>query len=187
MEQARKAFMRNKDYRNRPGFHFGGNDYFIDRFGKELPIQGRSYSMSISKVNDEPAQVHVETAKTTPQGIIRRKKNFEVGGLHNKRAKWLGKHFPIPHVKFNIDDMLGIPESVKHDQIDEEEEDYYDEEEDESPENEEEEESLDKEEEEEISEEKTEKAVDIFTRKLKKAGFSDEKIHLVKKMLFDIL
>ena len=76
MYNARKAFLRSKNDKTPPGWSFGLESPFVDQDGNPLPIRGAAYSISMSKLNDEPTKVSVETARTSPQGVIRHKKNF---------------------------------------------------------------------------------------------------------------
>ena len=78
MHFSQKAFFKNKNSRTPPGFHFGIDHPFQDRFGELVPVNSSAYSWSYKQVNDEPAEVTIETVRKTPQGTIRKKKNFEI-------------------------------------------------------------------------------------------------------------
>lgn len=71
-----RAFMLSKNDKISPGWSFDRNNNFMDMSGHVLPVNGGSISVSMSKVNDEPADIKVETTKITPKGIIRHRKNF---------------------------------------------------------------------------------------------------------------
>ena len=182
------TFMRNKNSRIPPGWSFGFNDQFEDRTGHVLPM--RSVSIAMSKVNDEPARVHVETAHSTPQGIIRKKRNFEIGRKSRMKRRGTKCEHEPKRVSFDLganeeEDEYSDPivegeyEEDVDDAVDELKTEIMDEFKD-SIEN-----SLDKNSEPDVDE--AEEAVDVLTKKLKRAGFSSEKIKLVKKMIFDVL
>ena len=197
MYNARKAFLRSKNDKNRPGWSFDINSPFVDKYDNPLPIQGASYSISMSQLNDEPTKVHVETAKTTPQGVIRHKKNFEIDRKRRTQYKpkktshvsWDLPPDPVQDLKQEVEQEMkqdvealddSTEEDIHSDDSTEEEETIYTEhvpDEDDSHSDH----SADK------SDDDIEEAIDIFTQKLKESGFSKAKINLVKKMLFNAL
>ena len=108
MYNAKFAFLKSKNDKTPPGFNFGIESPFVDKNDNPLPIfgssppvlspeplfteqnppiEGAAYSISMSKVNDEPTKVQVSTARTTPQGVIRHKKNFEIDRKHRMKYK----------------------------------------------------------------------------------------------------
>ena len=179
MHPSQKAFYKNKNSRTPPGWHFDINHQFMNQFGNLVPINTSSMSWSYEKHNDEPAHVTIETVKKTPQGTIRKKKNFEID-RHNRV-----KHKPHKHVKFDLDDPnAGKPKY--EDYSDEEEEELSDEAEGLQDEiNEEMKEKITDEDEPEADE--ADEEVDELAKALRKKGFSKYKIDLVRKMIYDIL
>ena len=177
MNRAKNAFLRSKNNKIPPGYSFGLSNQYVDDYNNPLPIRGSSYSFSISQKNNEPAKVHIETARTSPQGIIRHKKNFEID--RKQRMKYKPKPAP-KHVSWNLhnsDDNI----------VDYSEEDSMDDTLDEMRNeiNEEMKDSIEYSDDPEIEE--AEEAIDDLTKKLRKAGFSNAKIDLVRKMIFDVL
>ena len=209
MYNARKAFLRSKNDKNRPGWSFDINSPFVDKYDNPLPMQGASYSISMSQLNDEPTKVHVETAKTTPQGVIRHKKNFEI----DRRRRTQYKPKKTSHVSWDLpqdDPVQDLKQEVEQEMkqevetLDDSHSDHFEQQTDHSEEDIHSDDST--EEEETIytehvpdeddshsdhsadkSDDDIEEAIDIFTQKLKESGFSKAKINLVKKMLFNAL
>ena len=152
----------------------------------------------MSQLNDEPTKVHVETAKTTPQGVIRHKKNFEIDRRHRMQYKpkktshvsWDLPPDPVQDLKQEVEQEMkqdvealddSTEEDIHSDDSTEEEESIYTEH---VPD---EDDSHSDYSDHEQSEDDIEEAIDIFTQKLKESGFSKAKINLVKKMLFNAL
>ena len=162
--------MKSKNYKVSPGWSFPVSNYFEDGEGNSLPIKSSAYSVSISKYNDEPAKVHVETARTTPQGIVRHKKNFEIDRKYRMKRKPVHKN----HVTFKLDhpEEESEPSEV---------EDMRDEINDELKE------SIDGYDGSEPDADEAEEDIDELTRKLKKRGFSKQKIDMVKKVVLNLL
>ena len=106
MHASQKAFYKNKNSRTPPGWHFDIDHQFQNDVGSMVPIKSSELSWSYSKVNDEPAEIKIETVKRTPQGTIRKKRNFELD--RNLRMK----HKPVKHVKFDVDVETGLLQVV---------------------------------------------------------------------------
>ena len=181
MNRAKNAFLKSKNNKIPPGYSFGLSNQYVDDYNNPLPIRGSSYSFSISQKNNEPAKVHIETARTSPQGIIRHKKNFEID--RKQRMKYKPKP-ALKHVSWNLHNS----DDNSDDNIDDySEEDSMDDSLDEMRNeiNEEMKDSIEYSDDPEIEE--AEEAIDDLTKKLRKAGFSNAKIDLVRKMIFDVL
>ena len=90
MSAALRQFLKSKNPKTPPGWTFGLNSPYQDPYGNTLPVRSSQYSVSMSQVNDEPTQVHVESARSNGQGTIRKRQNFEVD--RQSRMKHKGKN-----------------------------------------------------------------------------------------------